>query len=299
MGWGSAAAVGCAMKKRHAPVDGLHAIWSTVRGPFYAVDCAGGLHKWERYDASRAGCLVCGAVHECKDTLVDSKCPLVAHDDGSVSCTVTGLCLQVVRYSRDDVPDGALCVCGETLASTVAAAPRKDGAVDLRDRVEDTVRRFVFGAAAAQARAVDVERAVEQCAQSATRVLKATKVASEEYPCLPSVIAEVLGRVKARRYDEMSQGMYQRCVEGITRCMVDMGVGAHHAKCEAMVVGMLFLMKQGLKLRNREWLPKVHQLGYCLPHESCLDKFPGLSMKIICETENAIKLALRQQVRTL
>jgi hypothetical protein len=64
-------------------------------------------------------------------------------------------------------------------------------------------------------------------------------------------------------------------------------------------VGLLYLMKQGLTIQNTQWLPQVQALQQCLPHETCLEKAFKLSMKLVCETENEVKLALRHRVKLL
>lgn len=303
--------------------DGMHGLWCLARGPFFAVTCSRGGHAWERYAVDRAGCTRCGVAHECEETLVDSHCPLVTLDDGAVACTVTGLQLRVVRYGREDG------YSGEPLAAPVSAmtvreqarAGAGEAAGLVREHVERVVERFFSGTRGEGVRRADVERALEQVGGGAMRVLKQHKSESGAYPCLVRVVSETLGRTRARRHDALTPEMQERCVEGITRCIVNLmqhpsvggcdggGSGGGKgggglqlffgARCDSVIVGMLYLMKQGLKVQNKEWLPRVHDLAFCLPHEGCLDWFPGFSMKIICETENMIKLALRQQTRAL
>ena len=175
-----------------------------------------------------------------------------------------------------------------------------DDRLSLEHHVESVVHSFLRGHWAISLRGKDVDKVVEQCSHVLGRVLKRQKSAStQEYPVIVNALSNMIGHVKPRRYDYISDEMLRHCTHGIAWCLCDMKVNRYHCKCDAMIVGMLYLMRQGLKICNKEWLPRVHDLEYCLPHEGCLDKFANLSTKIICETENEIKLVLRQRIHTL
>jgi hypothetical protein len=55
------------------------------------------------------------------------------------------------------------------------------------------------------------------------------------------------------------------------------------------------MMSAGLVVQGREILPCWPELRVVLPQENHLAKYWDISSKIICETENEVKLILRGQ----
>ena len=118
-------------------------------------------------------------------------------------------------------------------------------------------------------------------------------------PCLPSVLADTLHVLRPRQCSRATPQLCRFCAQHITRCLLNLRLGGAQSKRVSLVIGLLYLMKQGLTIQNVQWLPRVPSLQQCLPHETCLEKMFKLSMKLVCETENEIKLALRQRVKML
>lgn len=276
----------------------MHGIWHKVRGPFRGVACKD--HRWERYDVQRAGCLVCGAAHECAPNLVDSKdCQLVHLCDGEVCCSITGFCVPVVRYSSDEYVDHAAhppskSICGYNLDDTVS------------DEVQSIVEWFLLGGASQACKCEEVDRTIARCNALVVKALKQHKMETAGegkrcLPCLPSVIAKTIHQVRPKTSNRATLEMCSFCVQHITRCLINLNTAstAPTSKRLGLVVGLLYLMKQGLTIQNVQWLPRVPSLAHCLPHETCLEKNFKLSMKLVCETENEVKLALRQRIKLL
>jgi len=266
----------------------MHGIWKRVRGPFRAVDCAA--HRWERFDADRAGCLACGSEHHCKPNTVDSTCPLASLDDGSVCCTVTGYCPPVVRYSTEEYVDHF--VPQERRAA--AASPT------LEQDVLDVVEWFLLSAATRACKHDELTRTVTRACVLVVKALKEHKLeGAHRLPCLPTALARVMHVLRPQRIAAPRRALCAFCAQHIARCLreLDMRPCAH--KRVSLVVGLLYLMKKGLVIRGDQWLPRCPSLGHCLPHETCLEKGFRLSPKLVCETENEVKLVLRQRSRRL
>ncbi len=272
----------------------MHAIWHRTRGPFHCMHCRS--HEWERYDCNRAGCLRCGVAHECAGNLVDSHCPLAHLDDGTVCCTVTGLCVPAVRYSPNEYIDHA---GPESCAPASALAARSLAQASIHEEVIATVAWFLTGQQAERSKNEEISRVLQRARHALVRALKQHKMESRALPCLPTVLANALNALRPRRYTPATPELCQTCAEGVEICLRDIQAPSTPAHRTNLVVGLLYLMKQGLVLNNTQWLPRVHLLRYCLPHENCLERCFGLSMKLICETENEIKLALRQRIKRL
>jgi len=121
-------------------------------------------------------------------------------------------------------------------------------------------------------------------------------------PRLPSVVAALghtLHVLRPQRIAAPTRRLCAFCAQHIARCLrgLDLRPCAH--KRVSLVVGLLYLMKQGLVIHGIQWLPRCPSLAHCLPHETCLEKGFKLSTKLVCETENEVKLVLRQRSRRL
>ena len=275
----------------------MQGIWHKVRGPFRAISCT--QHQWERFDIQDAGCLKCGAMHHCQTHLTDNHdCPLAHMLHGEICCTITGYSLPVVRYSADEYTDQCM--------SAKCGGHKHDCPIDnLSDEVHAIVEWFLVGSASRACKEDEVDRTLARCSAFVVKSLKQHKMdtAGEDersLPCIPTILAQTLHHVKPRHSATASAEMCLFCSQHITKCLANLNMAcAQQAKRVSTVVGLLYLMKQGLTIQNVQWLPRVPSLVNCLPHETCLEKTFNLSMKLVCETENEVKLALRQRVKLL
>jgi hypothetical protein len=275
----------------------MQGIWHKVRGPFRAISCAH--HEWERFDIQDAGCLKCGAMHHCQTHLTDNHdCPLAHMLHGEICCTITGFSLPVVRYSADEFTD-------QYAASKNAGHAHVSTTDTLSDEVHTIVEWFLLGSASRACKEDEVDRTLARCSAHVVKSLKQHKMetAGEDrrsLPCIPTILAQTMHHVRPRHCTTASAEMCAFCSQHITKCLVNLNIPcAQQAKRVSTVVGLLYLMKQGLTIQNVQWLPRVPSLVNCLPHETCLEKTFKLSMKLVCETENEVKLALRQRVKLL
>lgn len=267
---------------------GMHSLWRIARGPFHAVTCEA--HQWERYDAHRGGCRRCGAAHECKNNHVDSTCPLVHLDDGSLCCTITGYCPPIVRYAKVEYIDHAIC----TAPKPTPQAP------DMFAEICSTIEWFLLGSVYNTCKEDEIAKTLSRCQSLAIKALKRHKTERPGVlPVLPEVLAEIFHSLPLRQSTRATPELCRQCADHVVHCFLSLRLGAVPAKRTSLVVGILYLMKQGLVIQNVQWLPRVPALQHCLPHETALEKTFKLSMKLVCETENEIKLALRNQVKML
>ena len=269
----------------------LHSLWRMVRGPFRCLQCRE--HRWEQYDCDQAGCLRCGAHHKCSSTLTGSQCSLLTTDDASICCTITGFCLPCVRYSADEY-------MGDThvLTSGDAAAPKE---IDLWNVVHHIVTWFLTGKVTLEIRNVKINKILMRQHSIFTKTVRKHKIETHGRSriCIPEVLATVLHEQKVANCTLASEHLCRVCTDHITRCMTDLNWGRLESKHVRVVVGLLYLMKKGLVYNNAQWLHPVPELTACLPPESVLEKQFGLSMKLVCDTENEVKLALRQRLHML
>jgi len=273
----------------------LHFIWRKARGPFRVVMCT--KHNWERYDVQRAGCKLCGAQHCCSSSMVNNTCPLVQLDDGGVCCPLTGYCAPVVRYSEK-----------EYVENVTYQRPKQEAQQPsfrmLYDEVLHLVKWFLTGQLSFSCKADEASKTVTRLHSLFIKMLKQHKLSTARHPerslpCVCTVLAQTIHQQKPKHLERASEELCKFCATHISQCLNGLCLNNAQNRRVNLVVGMLYLMKQGLVIQNVQWLPKVPDLCHCLPHETSLEKVFKLSMKLVCETENEIKLALRQRVQLL
>lgn len=271
------------------PQDPVHLIWKCVRGPFRKYQCAN--HEWERYDVQNAGCLKCGALHVCRVHLCESDCPLEKLSDCSICCTITGFCIPTVRYSDNEYIEGV---------SYVSTKDHSKASQVTLDEVLVLVKWFLLSTFSLLCKKNEINKILVRAHSASIKIFKQQKMSLSSTPqhvCFLSAFAQTMHQLKLKSFSKATHELCLFCAQNITQCLNKLQLANIQNRKSNLVLGMLYLMKQGLVIQNTQWLPKVPELASCLPHETNLDKVYKLSMKLVCETENEIKLALRHQVK--
>jgi hypothetical protein len=88
-----------------------------------------------------------------------------------------------------------------------------------------------------------------------------------------------------------------RSTECISACLGELrhkGMRMHSgARLKTLVVGLLFLLRSGVTYKNLVLMPALPEIAHCLPHETRLEHYFGISSKAICSAENEMKLVFR------
>lgn len=132
-----------------------------------------------------------------------------------------------------------------------------------------------------------------QCAAGTSNVL----VSVPEAACM---VACMMGSVRQPRVNasqEERDAVCTWCVDAIYRhiCLVNSmckGV-VTEAKLRTTVVGLLYMIRQGIIVHELVVLPRLQCLETLLPLENHLEPFFGVKAKCITETENVVKIILR------
>ena len=78
--------------------DPVHNLWHRVRGPFSIPEachrCA--LSDWEVFDVDKAGCRICGRLHQCKD---GGDCVVFSGNDYQ-ACEITGCWIKTRNFQQ-------------------------------------------------------------------------------------------------------------------------------------------------------------------------------------------------------
>ena len=309
------------MKKTPFDVD---SIWLRLRSPFRYPKCAQKSQDknknknkiinheshdccWERFDADRAGCVLCGSLHRCSGTMIGCECPLEETDEHYHVCLITGLCMSEVRTACTEFVDN---VCFDRLPQ-----PRSLEDEGMYDRVASVVRTFLTSSKTIACRRLEREKCNVRTKQAFWRVLKQRKRDSPyELPCLCSVVAEVAsseqcfgkeicgGDIGTRqcqhgREVEFVDSVVKTSAANISCCIHRihwMGFRkiCQGGKFQSMVVGMLYMSRTGLRVGDLFKLPVIRDVQELLPSETYLNSL-GVSNKVICDTENEIKSCIR------
>ena len=272
-------------------MDPVDAVWTRLRRPF-PYPQKGHACSWERYDADRAGCVLCGQRHRCGTSMVDCACPLIEADDGGHVCLITGLCVPEVRTSTCEYAD---CVVFEAEAPPPSC--EDDGVLE---RTQAVVHGFLTSCQTVACRRQEREKGALKLRQAFWRVLRQRKRDHpHELPCVCGVVAEVAQAEPGSTMEPLweTEAMVQRCAACIASCVLQIHRMGFRKTCQGgkfqgMVIGMLYLCRAGLKVGDLFHMPAIPGVQAFLPAETYLNAL-GVSNKIICDTENEIKSCIR------
>ena len=273
----------------------MDTLWRKLRGPFYCLDCVhDDEHEWEQFDCNKAGCLQCGKVHVCCDNVNYNKsCRLELQDDGAHTCTITGLSVASNRVAAREYIDHC-------------SFERKQGAETkcnwdtVHDEVNFILSNFIKHSNMRPTKQREQKKMLQRIQNSLSQYLKSFKLKyGQKRVVFHDMLAFAIHTTNPIFSTQASPALINKCVTEITRCIIDLNVVKSSLEKQSLVIGLLYLMKSGLEYQNELWLPKINALNFCLPHENSLEKYFGISVKIICDTENTVKMLLRTRKNML
>ena len=264
-----------------------HQVWRRVRRPFRYPRCTS--CRWEVYDANQAGCLGCGGQHVCFSNAVDNKCPLIQCDDRTRVCEITGFVLPEVRHALHEYSDSTHVI------------HRQPQTTEIAPEVHSVVAIFLQSDRAARCREQENSRQYMRLTQNMHRQMRLFKMAHPG--ALPDVCQLLALSIKQERYwrfiEEASDELIRHCVSNITKCLIELRskgtkIGGSGTRLQDMVCGLLYMLKNGLIFKDRVLLSCIPEIDRCLPHENKIGAYFGVSSKVICMTENEVKLLFRE-----
>jgi len=269
-----------------------HEIWRKVRRPF-RYPCCKSACVWEVYDANHAGCRKCGRHHECKSNAVDTTCPLILCDDRTRVCSITGYILPEVPHADEEFCDTV------SYHQHEPARPPPE----LNNEVHTLVTGLLQGERAAQCRLHENARQYHRLAQHMQKQLRVFKLARpNELPNVCQILAAAIQQERYWRFMETaSDELVRHCTANIVACLLELrarGVKlTTGTRMQDLVCGLLFMLKHGLAFQGKVLLSAIPEVDRCLPHENKIEAYFGISSKVICMTENEVKLTFRESYR--
>ena len=118
-------------------------------------------------------------------------------------------------------------------------------------------------------------------------------------PGVCEMLASAVGQERYWRFmEEASEDLVRHSAHNITRCLHILKANgirvSQGQRLRDMVCGMMYMLKNGLVYRDRVLLAAIPEVEKCLPHENKIEAHFGISSKVICMTENEVKLVFRE-----
>ena len=273
-------------------------VWWSVRGPFFLPTrchrCD--MDDWEVFDVDKAGCTTCGRVHHCGHT---GECVQFADRD-HLTCEITG-CWIRDRNFQQSYTDTAM-IANPPAPVDFASRPWVEGA-----QVARWLHLLLSSDQAQKCLTREIRRVADKASCAFARVAKAYKVAQRP-PDLLAMFAEtrfVLGnlRVPAKLPEGLALvDLVHACVTAILaftgafRWVLAPFVPS--VKLDLFVIGLIYMLRHGLLMHDTlHVIPRIPVLRRLLPMETSLKAHFKVPCKIITETENTVKNALKRMDR--
>lgn len=265
---------------RKRRLDAMVDLWRRLRRPFILPQCA--QHhdcEWESIDIDVLGCLVCGRIHACDVC----SCSDVIETNDSVVCAISGAVLRSQRYSEVEFVD--------TVALT---GPVSQFEEDFDAEVEQTVDNMLLSARSQRQRRSALCDVLLRWARGGVgapaprSTLAVCAALARKAVLLPHAFAFV----SQERRHALAASAKNDC-RRILRFMVTCGMPVKAAEAPRLTVGLLYLMRHGIRSAEHVVLEQRCEVAQILPAEAMLSKHYDIHPKFITETENRIKFCLR------
>lgn len=212
-------------------------------------------------------------------------------------CTITGFVLPEVRHAKEEFLDNATMINPNAYTAHRALASQRE-AED--DEVETVVASFLLGEKARSCREQENSKQALRLSQHLLRQMKLFKLTHPgQMPNVCWLLGQAVAQEKYWRFIEpASRELVRQSALEIARCMKTMRANGVKitpgTRTRDLVCGLLYMLKHGLAYHNRMILANIPEVDRCLPHENKIESYFGISSKVICMTENEVKLVFRE-----
>jgi hypothetical protein len=210
-------------------------------------------------------------------------------------CDITGYVLPEVRHAADEY-------CDSTSYEAERAAPAQScaGVDDIETEVRSVVASLLMGQRAACCRQQENAKQYNRLAQHMHKQMRLFKLTNPgQLPNVCVILAQALAQEKYWRFIETaSEELIRHCSHNIALCLLELKANGAKVvtgtRMQDLVCGMLYMLKHGLTFQNKVLLSAIPEVDRCLPHENKIEAYFGISSKVICMTENEVKLIFRE-----
>jgi hypothetical protein len=270
-------------------------LWKYVRQPFYIPEkihhCT--LADWESIDCDCAGCLICGKIHMCNDTL---NCPVVS-EEGRHVCVITGFYTRRQVFTDDEFVD--------TIGNLSCAEPPQLKRVDY-DLVDLCVKEFLCSPRTRNSLYQETVKRQQRIKNIFIKLTKKNKV-NKSAVNIMHLFTQTLNEISNVRNPEIlspedALALADMCIDKINFfCNIffeNLKTVPAILKTKGFIIGFLYFMRTGLILcGNVEIVPMIKILTNVLPSENHVKLLFKISTKIMTEVENFIKQSVKKMCR--
>ena len=256
-------------------------IWKSLRRPFILPEQSIRLHKceYETIDMGVLGCCICATIHICDFSTCQN---VIDTNDGKVCC-LSGIVVYPKKYAENEYMD--------TLTLS-------DNIPEFCDYYEDlvaTVNSMLVSALAMRTRrhlmCVNLLR-LRTLVQNSNNVVTSCSawlksMQTNSYLC---------DFVSIQRREKLKKSAIDACSQAIS-LMLNTGMTFKSPEVKKITVGLLYLMRSGVFIKQSVILKQLVDMQKVLPPENILLKSYGIHPKFITETENRLKFSLRLQLQ--
>jgi hypothetical protein len=266
-----------------------HSIWTLVRKPFPLPTWAIHKHIWENFDTDQAGCLLCGHHHTCDA----NTCDVIQCEDGSNVCQVTGYCIPCIQVS-----------CKEYSDCTTTHMTQTDHSHEERQRLFELIQTYVLqilGSDMVRANLFNEQRSSQaRKAHTMQRICRNMKQECDfdVFKCTARLAYQTRHvREPLILTEKNILKIAERCSSAIILLVNALELFPKNAKDTKLfpnIVGLLYVMRQGITSNNTALLSRVQILNHILPQENYIKHIFNVRSRVITETENMVKMAMRK-----
>ena len=275
-------------------------LWWSIRGPFKLPirchRCA--LGDWEVFDVDKAGCVQCGKLHICaEETCVGEM------DHDHKACEITG-CWTRTRNFQQGYTDTAMPPPGAANCVTdPAARPWVES-----EQVTRWMHVLLTSDTAKKCLHREIKRVSDKASSAFNRVAKGFKLEGKQ-PNLLEMFAETrfaLGNLRVPGKLPQNQKDVKELVCTCVMAIVNFTGNFRWVllpfvpavKLDLFVIGLIYMLRHGLVMYDTlHVIPRFPILRKLLPMETSLKVHFKVPCKIITETENTVKNALKKMDR--
>jgi hypothetical protein len=267
----------------------LHHVWQKVRKPFRYPTCTKSC-KWEVYDATSAGCLLCGSNHTCMQFAFEGNCPLEECDDGTRVCTITGYVIPETRHSKYEFLDHVV-MNKEPVYHSIS----QELDMEICKYVDKILDSTLSRACMKEENNMQSKK-LHKCLVKVIRVFKMKH--PNVIPNMCQLMTSMIHHEKRLKFIyQASNELKRKCCVSILLCVLDLKQKGFKvcigSKLQDLVCGLIYLLRTGISYKHYELLVAIPEIGHCLPVESRLKTYFNINSKVITSIENEVKLAFR------
>lgn len=271
-------------------------IWRDIHKPF-VIPSPCKTHQWQLIDCDMAGCLLCGHVHICHDKSKD--CLKICENDCTV-CGITGFVIRDVQFAEIEYLDTL-----NFQSQNHDKYQNENNNIIEYDTILEIVNKFVLSDLTQKSFEQEQIKIILKSRSHIFSYLKQWKIKNaNSIPSLINVITNYLNQnvdTRSLYYDyfdhDQKVAIAKKCASSITHIINILTSSKLHnigkVKQPGLIIGILYLLKNGVTYRGVIILPKIRGLEYILPMESHLACYFGIRCKTITEVENIVKLFVR------